>query len=39
MRPMIRKLLSGALALMLVISLLPAALAADGDKHVTILGT
>lgn len=39
MRSITRKLLSSVLALVLVISLMPAAFAADGDKHVTILAT
>ena len=39
MRNFPRKLLASVLALMLVVSLLPTAFAADGDKHITILGT
>ncbi len=39
MKSMTRKILSSVLALVLVISLMPAAFAADGDKHITILGT
>ena len=34
-----RKLLSVLLALVLAVSKLPAALAADGETHITILGT
>ena len=34
-----RKLLSVLLALVLAVSMLPAALAADGETHITILGT
>ncbi len=39
MKPFTRKLLSSVLALVLVISLVPAAFAADGDKTITIIGT
>ena len=39
MKQVSRKLLASVLALLLVVSLLPSALAADGDKHITILGT
>jgi len=39
MRQLSRKILAGVLALMLVVSLLPAAFAAEGDKTITILAT
>ena len=39
MNRMTRKLLSCALVLVLLISLMPAVFAADGDKHITILAT
>lgn len=39
MKHRFRKLLAGVLTVAMLASALPAALAAEGEKHITILGT